>query len=175
MTTRLVQKSGFTLIELLVIVSVIGLLASVVLVSLNDARAKGRNSRRAEDANQLRNAFALSYSETGVFPTSTDSGVSGVACVSVTCYGAWSTIAHSSTTDTALSAYLKYAYDPQDSNRGFGGYVYMGYLDPTAFQPTWSPGAYIGVAFERVTSTCLIGQLWSQNSKYTYCLVYLGS
>lgn len=62
------KKSGFTLIELLVVIAIIGLLASIVLVSLNSARGKARDKRWLADLNQLEKALSLYYDNNGFYP-----------------------------------------------------------------------------------------------------------
>ena len=55
------KKHGFSLIELLVVIAIIGILSSVVLASLNSARAKGRDGKRVSDLKQLQLALELYY------------------------------------------------------------------------------------------------------------------
>jgi len=52
---------GFTLIELLVVIAIIGILASVVLVSLQSARKKGNDTRVISSVQQLRTAMESDY------------------------------------------------------------------------------------------------------------------
>ena len=59
------SAKGFTLIELLVVIAIIGVLATVVLASLNTARRKSRDARRVSDIKQLQLALELYFDGAG--------------------------------------------------------------------------------------------------------------
>lgn len=68
-------REGFTLIELLVVISIIGLLSSVVLVSVNSARAKARDAKRLSDLKQYQLALEFYYDRYSKYPdTHSDTG-----------------------------------------------------------------------------------------------------
>lgn len=63
MTTQ--KTRGFTLIELLVVIAIIGILASVVLASLNTARDKGSDAAIKSNLNNARAQAELFYDDAG--------------------------------------------------------------------------------------------------------------
>jgi len=64
------KKTGFTLIELLVVIAIISLLGSIVLISVNSARAKARDSKRKADLHQIAVALEMYANEYGGYPSS---------------------------------------------------------------------------------------------------------
>lgn len=72
------QRKGFTLVELLVVVGIIGVLASVSIVSLNSVRQKGRDAKRISEVKQMQSGLEAYFTNAGSYP------VQGTAAAPVT-------------------------------------------------------------------------------------------
>jgi prepilin-type N-terminal cleavage/methylation domain-containing protein len=80
------KSKGFTLIELLVVIAIIGILATIVLVSLNSARQKARDVRRIGDLRQVALALEMYYDDNKSYAsvtgcTAANYGLTGVPTV----------------------------------------------------------------------------------------------
>lgn len=73
------RNKGFTLIELLVVVAILGLLATIVAVSLTSARARARDSRRVSDVRQVELALELYYAAHLEYPDAASTSLNALA------------------------------------------------------------------------------------------------
>ncbi|MFA5163033.1 MAG: prepilin-type N-terminal cleavage/methylation domain-containing protein [Patescibacteria group bacterium] len=80
------NKQGFTLIELLVVIAIIGLLSTLSIVALNNARARSRDARRVSDVKQMQTALELYYNDVGSYPPSASVTAGGTIANGSTVY-----------------------------------------------------------------------------------------
>lgn len=118
------QQKGFTLIELLVVVAIIGVLSSIVLASLNNARVKGRDAKRISEIRQIQNALALYYDKYGQYPASGQ-------CGATTPNGGWT----NSVQCLSSGRWLR------DSTTNLSEFIATDPVDPIN-QNNWPRGAY---------------------------------
>lgn len=165
------RRKGFTLIELLVVIAIIGILSTVILTSLDNAKKKARNTQRITGVKQLLNAFNLAR-------TSSDLPNPGApACVSATCYEGFAGFSADPTVDAYLAPGISSKpVDPTGGTRGSGGFLYyaiMGGASP--YNGQILPAGYIVEYYVEppVSSTvCGPGYVWDSQPNYVYCVAY---
>jgi len=156
------NNRGFTLIELLVVIAIIGLLSSIVLVSLNSARMKARDARKIADFKNIQTALYMFYDQFGRMPNNYNS-----------CCGACegSTYYNQSMQELVSAGFLGVI----PKSPGVGGYCYYNYGAGNSI------GAIMVTDLEAVPDTTtgippscrpwLPGQNWcDQSSNKYYCL-----
>lgn len=62
------MKRGFTLIELLVVIAIIGILSSIIISSLNNARTKANDAKRKAELRNLQTALSSYFLATNNRP-----------------------------------------------------------------------------------------------------------
>lgn len=68
MKKQIEHQLGFTLLELMVVITIIGLMSSIIFTSLAATRIKGRDTKRKGDMNQLQKALELYYNTNYSYP-----------------------------------------------------------------------------------------------------------
>lgn len=62
------SQKGFTLIEILIVIAIIGILSSLIVVTINQARFKARDAVRIENARQIGLAMELYIDANETYP-----------------------------------------------------------------------------------------------------------
>ena len=66
------KQKGFTLVELLIVIIIIGILATLVIVTFTGVQQKARDSKRQTDLNALDSHVEAFYAQYGFYPTLAD-------------------------------------------------------------------------------------------------------
>ena len=135
------NQNGFTLLELIIVLSIIGVLAGVIGLAVNQARVKGRDAKRAGDMRQMITAFDQYYIAHGTYPTGT-----------VSTSGSGALLSDGGALDSALEPMIP-AYIPlipvspspadgscNQTDRGGNAYWYDSAVDGTTYTLTFCLG-----------------------------------
>ncbi|MCA9358721.1 type II secretion system protein [Candidatus Kaiserbacteria bacterium] len=116
-----IMQRAFTLIELLIVIAIIGILATVILAALNDARVQGMEAKMISEIDSIAKTAAIDESKSFTFDTVCGSNgratsttilnlitsINSIASTTLTC--------NSDTTEYAISVPLRSAHWCVDS------------------------------------------------------------
>lgn len=137
-----IQTKGFTLIELLVVIAIIGLLATLAVVALGNARQKSRDAKRVADIRQIMTAISLyqtdrldaSYPPGNSLTLGAGSSCSGAPCALLTENSGFTNVGDGSRiymgsvpADPGSNSYVYTAYFTQDHVNPCGAAPCLGY------------------------------------------------
>lgn len=146
------KQAGFTLIELLVVIAIIGLLSTLAVVALNNARMKSRDARRVSDIKQIQTALELYYNDVNLYPIETTAVLLGVTADKTISSGGGIAAAGSGT--TYMNA-IPSNPTPVDATGGTG-YMYHS-ADGSAYSITYYLGAATGGVPSGINTACSSG------------------
>jgi len=141
------KQKGFTLIELLVVVAIIGILSTIVLVSLNEARAKARDVRRLADLRQMALALEFYYDDNNAY---IDSSGSCIAVNEANMGDLTTTYMSNIPNDPMSSQNYSYGSDPVDGQE----YVLQAIMEGTVPDASY-PNDEFGCSCDQLNEYCL--------------------
>ena len=130
---KIKNQKGFTLIELMVVIAIIGLLSSIVLASLSEARSRARDSKRVSEIRSVEKALQLyALSNNGAVPLSAFTDISQVPTVGgvIYCSNSAITTNNNNLYDTLISA-KALSSKPSNDALSSKGYCYVYITDGT--------------------------------------------
>lgn len=66
------KQQGFTIVELLIVIVVIGILATLVIVTFTGIQRRARDTQRQTDINAIQSHVEAFYADHGYYPTTVD-------------------------------------------------------------------------------------------------------
>lgn len=118
------KARGFTLIELLVVIAIIGLLSTLAVVALGNARQKSRDAKRVADIKQVQTAMELYFADKNSYPIDGAAG-SGTLTLGTGSGARLDTSGWSASTDTDTPVYMQSV--PTNPGPGGADYVYRSF------------------------------------------------